>query len=163
MNAHRQKVAAKTRVGKKLARASKTAKPRARRGNRGRHGATRSWPAAGPAGGTALHAPRGRARRQARSARSIVAENIGTQAPVAADGRLRLFRRINDLPHPAARPVTRSVCPSAPASRSRLFADRLGHRPPRQNADEVSAVFGAAVDVRVHAVGRNGQAFQRFR
>ena len=44
-----------------------------------------------------------------------------------------------------------------------LLPDRLRHRPARQHADQVRAVFGAAVDVGVHAVGRDGQAFEGFR
>src|SRR5580704_17437038 len=42
-------------------------------------------------------------------------------------------------------------------------ANRFCDRPARQHADKMRAIFGAAVDVAVHAIGRNGHAFERFR
>jgi hypothetical protein len=43
-----------------------------------------------------------------------------------------------------------------------LFPNRFRHRPPRQHADQMSAVFGAAVDVAVEAVSGNRQPFKLF-
>src|SRR5262249_57779288 len=39
---------------------------------------------------------------------------------------------------------------------------RRRHRPARQHAHEMGAIFGAAVDVARHPVGRNGHAFERL-
>src|ERR1700683_5402736 len=41
-----------------------------------------------------------------------------------------------------------------------LLPDRLGDRPAGEHTDQVRTVFGATMDVRVHAVGRNGHAFE---
>src|SRR4051794_38194101 len=44
-----------------------------------------------------------------------------------------------------------------------LLSHGLGHGAAGQHADEMCTVFGAAMDVAAHAVGRHGQSLQRLR
>src|SRR5438874_6883123 len=64
---------------------------------------------------------------------------------------------------PGTRPGMTTRKATAFFQSSNGLADRFGDRPARQHADQMGAIFGAAVDVAVHAVGRNAHAFERFR
>src|SRR4029077_9487493 len=79
--------------------------------------------------------------------------------PLSGEGRCQRLALL--FPLKGGEIVCGSVCWQA-QSLDRL-ADRFGDRPARQHTDEMGAVFGAAVDVAVHAIGRNAHAFERFR